>query len=238
MLSKLRTHWQALTSSPVVRRVRKRRLTYLGYDALADLERAVHRIDATNVPGIIVEAGCALGGSAVVLGSAKRRQRPLRLYDVFGLIPPPSPADGEATQARYETIVRGDSEGIGTDRYYGYEEDLLQKVTSTLQSFNLDLERDRIALFRGLFQDTMDIDGPVALAHIDADWYESVRTCLERIAPQLSTGGILVIDDYEHWAGCRKAVDEYFADKRNEYSFHRRSRLHIVRETPQRSAPG
>lgn len=232
MLSKLRSHWQALTASPVVRRVRKRRLTYLGYDALADLERAVHRIDATNVPGIIVEAGCALGGSAVVLGSAKRRQRPLRLYDVFGLIPPPSPADGEATQARYETIVRGESEGIGTDRYYGYEEDLLQKVTSTLRSFNLDLERDRIALIGGLFRDTMDIDEPVALAHIDADWYESVRTCLERIAPQLSTGGILVIDDYEHWSGCRKAVDEYFADKRKEYSFQRRSRLHIVRETP------
>jgi asparagine synthase (glutamine-hydrolysing) len=235
LLSKLRTLWQAVNSSPVARQVRKRHLTYLGYDALADLEQAVRRIDATNVPGIIVEAGCGLGGSAVVLGRAKRRQRPLRLYDVFGLIPPPTQADGEATQARYETIVRGESKGIGTDRYYGYEDDLLQKVMSTLRSFNLDPERDRIALIRGLFQDTMEIDEPVALAHIDADWYESVRTCLERIAPQLSSGGIMVIDDYEHWAGCRKAVDEYFADKRNDYSFQRRSRLHIVRETPPRS---
>jgi predicted O-methyltransferase YrrM len=238
LLSKLRTHWQALGSSPVARRVRKRRLTYLGYDALADLEHAVRRIDAANVPGIIVEAGCGLGGSAVVLGRAKRKQRPLRLYDVFGLIPPPTQVDGEAIQARYETIVRGESAGIGTDRYYGYEEDLLQKVTSTLRSFDLDLERDRIVLIRGLFQDTMEIDEPVALAHIDADWYESVRTCLELIAPQLSSGGIMVIDDYEHWAGCRKAVDEYFADKRNEYSFQRRSRLHIVRAMAQRSPPG
>ena len=232
LLSKLRTDWQTLNSSPVVRQVKKQRLTYLGYDALADLERAVRRVDRTDVPGIIVEAGCALGGSAVVLGRARRRERPLRLYDVFGMIPPPSQADGEPVQARYQTIVRGESEGIGPDRYYGYEEDLLQKVRSALRSFGLDLERDGISLIQGLFQDTMHIEEPIALAHIDVDWYESVRTCLERIAPQLSCGGILVIDDYEHWAGCRKAVDEYFADKRDKYSFHRRSRLHILREMP------
>ncbi|HEX5004651.1 MAG TPA: TylF/MycF/NovP-related O-methyltransferase [Gemmatimonadales bacterium] len=230
MLSKLRTHWQALNSSPVVRQVKERRLTYLGYDALTDLERAVRRIESSNVPGIIVEAGCALGGSAVILGSAKRRERPLRLYDVFGMIPPPSQADGEAIQARYHTIVQGKSEGIGGDRYYGYQADLLQEVITTLRSFGLDLEGDRIALVRGLFQDTMHIDESVALAHIDADWYESVRTCLQRVVPHLSSGGTLVIDDYEHWDGCRRAVDDYFADKRNEYSFHRRSRLQIVRE--------
>jgi O-methyltransferase len=38
-----------------------------------------------------------------------------------------------------------------------------------------------------------------------------------------------VIDDYDRWSGCRKAVDEYFANKHDGYSFIRRSRLHIVR---------
>jgi asparagine synthase (glutamine-hydrolysing) len=73
------------------------------------------------------------------------------------------------------------------------------------------------------------VDEPVALAHIDAAWYQSVRTCLERIEPKLSQGGVLVIDDYDQWSGCRKAVEEYFADKRDRYQFVRRSRLHIVR---------
>ena len=73
------------------------------------------------------------------------------------------------------------------------------------------------------------MDEPAALAHIDADWYQSVMTCLERIEPHLSPGGVLVIDDYDHWSRCRKAVDEYFADKRDRYFFLRRSRLHIVR---------
>jgi predicted O-methyltransferase YrrM len=235
MFSKIREQWHALGASPLVRQVRKRRLTYLGYDALSDLERTVRRLEAAGVPGIIVEAGCALGGSTVVLARAKRPDRPLRVYDVFGMIPPPSDADGEDIHARYQTVVRGDSPGIEGDRYYGYEENLRDKVANTLRSFGLDLEAHRIELVQGLFQDSLHVDEPVALAHIDADWYESVRTCLERIAPHLSPGGALVIDDYDHWSGCRKAVDEYFADKRNQYAFVRHARLHIVRRV---TAPG
>jgi hypothetical protein len=232
MIRKLREQWNALTSSSLVRQVRKRHLTYLGYDALSDLERTIRRLDAAGVPGIIVEAGCALGGSSVVLGRAKHPDRPLRVYDVFGMIPPPSDADGEDIHARYETITKGESRGIGGDRYYGYEDNLRDKVADTLRSFGLDLKARRIELIQGLFQDTLDLDEPVALAHIDADWYESVMTCLERIAPHLSPGGVLIVDDYDHWSGCRKAVDEYFADKRDRYAFARLSRLHIIRGAP------
>ena len=229
MLDRLHELWHAVRSSPLVRQVRKRRLTYLDYRALSDLERSVRALDDKDVPGIIVEAGCALGGSAVVLGSCKRADRSLRIYDVFGMIPSPSAADGEDVHARYGAVVSGVSSGIGGDRYYGYEKDLRDKVANTLRSFGLDLSVDRIELIQGLFQETLNIDEPVALAHIDADWYESVRACLERIEPHLSPGGVLIIDDYDHWSGCRKAVDDYFADKTNEYSFIRRSRLHIVR---------
>lgn len=229
MFRKLREQWYALTSSSLVRQVRKRRLTYLGYDALSDLERTIRRLDAAHVPGIIVEAGCALGGSTVVLGTAKHPERTLRVYDVFGMIPPPSAADGADIHARYETITKGESQGIGGDRYYGYEDNLRDKVADTLRSFGLDLKALRIELIQGLFQDSLQVDEPVALAHIDADWYESVMTCLERIVPHLSPGGVLVVDDYDHWSGCRKAVDAYFADKRDQYSFIRLSRLHIVR---------
>lgn len=229
MLRKLRGRLYVLTCSSVVRRVRKRHLTYLDHRALSDLEQSVRALDANHVPGIIVEAGCALGGSAVVLGSSKRADRAFRIYDVFGIIPPPSAADGEDVHARYEKVVSGKSAGIDGDPYYGYEKDLRGKVTSTLQSFGLDLGSDHIELVQGLFQQTMLIDEPVALAHIDADWYDSVMVCLGRIAPHLSHGGELIIDDYDAWSGCRKAVDEYFADKAEDYSFVRRSRLHIVR---------
>ena len=85
-----------------------------------------------------------------------------------------------------------------------------------------------MALVQGLFQDTLTIEGPVALAHVDGDWYESTMTCLERIAPRLVPGGRIVIDDYFMWSGCRAAVNEYFAN-RSGYRIEKRAKVHIVR---------
>ena len=50
----------------------------------------------------------------------------------------------------------------------------------------------------------------IALLRIDTDWYESTRHELVHLYPRLSPGGVLIIDDYGHWQGARKAVDEYF----------------------------
>ncbi len=84
-------------------------------------------------------------------------------------------------------------------------------------------------LVKGQYQDTLVVDETVAFAHIDCDWYESVMISLQRIEPHLAKGGVLVIDDYKTWSGCRRAVDEYFADKRERYEFIMKARLHISR---------
>ncbi len=165
--------------------------------------------------------------------AAKARSRPLFVYDVFGMIPAPSLRDGEDVHARYEVIRAGESPGIGGGTYYGYEDDLKGKVADNFYKYGFPPGEHNVRLVKGLFQDTLDVDDQVALAHIDADWYESVSTCLARIAPQLIPGGVLVIDDYDDWSGCRTAVDEYFSDKHDEYEFVRRSRLHVVRTSPE-----
>lgn len=54
----------------------------------------------------------------------------------------------------------------------------------------------------------------ISLLRLDTDWYHSTRVELEQLYPLLSPGGVLIIDDYGHWEGCRKAVDEYFAANR------------------------
>jgi asparagine synthase (glutamine-hydrolysing) len=60
--------------------------------------------------------------------------------------------------------------------------------------------------------------GTVALAHLDGDWYESTLTCLSAVWPQLSVGGILQLDDYGTWQGCRAATDEFFAVRKDAVS--------------------
>ena len=53
----------------------------------------------------------------------------------------------------------------------------------------------------------------IALLRIDTDWYESTRHELKHLYPRLSSGGVLIVDDYGYWKGARKAVDEYFEGK-------------------------
>ena len=214
---------------PILAEVAGAGLTYLETAALLDLYQAVRNLELAGTPGAILECGCALGGSAIVLASAKSPLRPMFVYDVFGMIPPPSEKDDADVQQRYETIRSGQSSGIGGAKYYGYENDLYGKVIASFEKFFLPLEANAIQLVRGLFQDTLRVEQPVALAHLDGDWYESTMTCLERIAPRLVPGGRLVIDDYDAWSGCRKAVDEYFATRGDEFTFERLARMHVVK---------
>ena len=54
----------------------------------------------------------------------------------------------------------------------------------------------------------------IALLRLDTDWYESTLHELEHLYPRLGRGGVIIIDDYGHWQGARKAVDEYVSRNR------------------------
>jgi hypothetical protein len=51
----------------------------------------------------------------------------------------------------------------------------------------------------------------VALLRLDTDWYESTLHELTHLYPRMSAGGVLIIDDFGHWDGARRAVTEYFS---------------------------
>lgn len=212
----------------VMAAVREEKLTFLTERQLRSLVSCVREVEESGREGILIEAGTARGGAAIAMAAAKAPDRELRVYDVFGLIPPPGEQDGEDVHQRYETIAAGKA-GRGDEVYYGYRDDLLGEVTASFARHGVPVEESRVALVQGLFADTIEGDDPVALAHLDGDWYESTMTCLERIAPRLVPGGRLVIDDYYQWSGCRTAVDEYFAG-RPGFRLEMRARVHIVRE--------
>ena len=200
---------------PVVRDVKRRHLTYLSDAKFLSLREAIREVARTGVSGDFVEYGVALGGSAVYLASEAGERRRFRGYDVFGMIPAPGERDDERALARYELIRSGRSAGIGGDRYYGYEENLFGRVCQTFESFGYPVDGMKIALHRGLFEDTVRFDpgDQIALAHVDCDWYDPVRLCLERTADVLAAGGFIVLDDYNDYGGCRTAVDEFLADR-------------------------
>jgi hypothetical protein len=73
----------------------------------------------------------------------------------------------------------------------------------------------RIHFVRGPVEKTLPQSAPdrLALLRLDTDWYESTRHELIHLYPSLSSGGVLIVDDYGEWDGCRRAVDEYFASE-------------------------
>jgi len=202
----------------LISRIRSKKLTYLPDKKLASLSSTCRSIEEASLPGIFLEAGCALGGSAILIATIKSSERPLFIYDVFGMIPPPTKEDTQDVHDRYRTIVEGKSIGIGGDKYYGYQENLYDVVQSNLESFGIDCEEQSVSLVRGLIQYTMRIDQSVAFAHVDVDWYEPVITCLKRVFPNLVVGGSIILDDYHDWGGCRKATDEYLREVTGQFA--------------------
>ncbi len=208
--------------------VRDEGLTYLEEMHLLSLASCVLEMERAGREGLVIEAGTARGGSAIVMAAAKAPEREMRVYDVFATIPPPTEADSEDAQERYRTIAEGRAVARDGQTYYGYRDDLLTEVTDSFARHDLAIADHRVALIEGLFEETLRVDGPVALAHVDGDWYASTMTCLQRITPHLVPGGRIVIDDYHMWSGCRDAVDEFVAEH-PELRVEMRAKVHLVR---------
>lgn len=78
-------------------------------------------------------------------------------------------------------------------------------------SRDFGLPSERTHLVQGWFQNTRDSfpDLPIALLHLDGDWFESVKFVLDAYYELVVPGGVIVLDDYGAWPGCRAAADEF-----------------------------
>ena len=76
---------------------------------------------------------------------------------------------------------------------------------------------DNLIFIKGKVEDTLmeknNLPKKISILRLDTDFYESTKIELNIFYPLLSQRGVLIIDDYGDFPGCRKAVDEYFSDK-------------------------
>jgi hypothetical protein len=74
---------------------------------------------------------------------------------------------------------------------------------------------DDVEFVKGLFQETLPVScvGTIAVLHIDGDWFESVKVCLECLYDKVADGGVIQFDDYGYWKGARKAVNEFMEQR-------------------------
>jgi O-methyltransferase len=173
--------------------------TMVGLKRLKVLNYLVRKIDELRVAGDVVECGTCNGGSGAILAQVACQSPMSRhtwLMDSFEGLPPPVEADG-AQAAEYNGLCRGSEEQVR----------LVLKRTG--------VSEDAVTLVKGWFEQTVPTVPieKIALIHIDADWYESVRLVLENLYDRVEVGGFVVIDDYGYWQGCQRAVDEFLAKR-------------------------
>jgi hypothetical protein len=163
---------------------------------LHGLYRAVRYVVRQDIAGDIVECWSARGGSAALMALTLRRlgsQRKLWLFDTFEGLPAPTAQDPDFELAE---LLTGTC--VGT----------LGEVRGLFNRLDV---AENVAFVKGLFQDTL-LTAPIqqiAVLHVDGDWYESVKVCLDSFYDKVVAGGVIQLDDYGYWKGARKAVDEF-----------------------------
>jgi hypothetical protein len=172
--------------------------------------QSIAYLESRGIRGAIVECGVWRGGSvmaaALALLALDSTQREIYLYDTFNGMTEPGDADVDWQGRPARTLMRQATP----------EADLIRA------SCSLQQVKEALIQTRYPWEKLMFVPGPVektipgrvpdqiALLRLDTDWYQSTYHELEHLYPRLADGGVLIVDDYGHWQGAKKAVDDYF----------------------------
>jgi hypothetical protein len=188
--------------------------TMTSHERISALCHAVRYVTKNSIPGDVVECGVWRGGSmmaaALTLLGEHDITRTLYLFDTFEGMPPPTEIDRSAGSGKSAALLLEEADASSLIWAHAPLDDVRDNLAST------DYPADRMRFLKGRVEDTIPREAPekIAVLRLDTDWYASTRHELIHLYPNLSVGGVLIIDDYGHWKGARKAVDEYINDNR------------------------
>ncbi len=189
-----------------------------GPERLWSVIQSMKIINHKSIEGDLVECGVWKGGNVLMylrMSERLNKSRKVWAYDTY---------EGMSEPTEEDTNLHGVASTILLDKAPKIAPEGSHNIWcySTLEEVKSNVERhsshaDQVHYIEGKVEDTLqhpeNLPEKIAILRIDTDWYESTKMCLEKLYPRLVPGGILIMDDYGHWQGARKAFDEYFAGK-------------------------
>jgi O-methyltransferase len=181
-------------------------------ERIYSLIEAVRYVVKNHIPGAIVECGVWKGGSMMAVAETLRslgdESRELYLYDTFEGMSKPGEMDKTRAGEHASVLLDGNTD---KEKNTVWAYSTIEPVREGMRSTRYP--EDKIHYIKGKVEETIPgiLPTEIALLRLDTDWYESTRHELLHLYPLLRKGGVLLLDDYGHWQGARKAVDEYFA---------------------------
>jgi hypothetical protein len=204
-----------------------RAYTMLSYVRLVTLyQQAVH-CEKHGIPGSFVECGVWKGGAVGLMALANlnhgKYRRNIHLFDAFDDICEPDPRiDGQKALSEVKRLVGSNREITGElkpirgiyNAFGGFGR--LEENKKLLEEV-IGYSPEHLHYNKGWFQDTLpqvsSKMGDIAILRLDGDWYASTKVCLEYLYDSVVRGGFVIVDDYGHYEGCRKAVDEFIGQR-------------------------
>lgn len=175
---------------------------------------AVKYIVNNKIPGDFIECGVWQGGNSMIMAKTLMNlgeyNRNIYLFDTFEGMTSPTGVDIDINGSNAEKLLKA-AEKKESNNIWCLAS--LVNVKENMSSTGYPFER--FHFIQGDVLETLtkssNIPQSISLLRLDTDWYESTKMELEILFPRLVVGGICIIDDYGHWKGARKAVDEFLA---------------------------
>lgn len=185
--------------------------TMTSIERIDALREAIEYICTNSIPGDVVECGVWRGGSMMAAALTLLRVGSLRrlwLYDTFSGMTSPGLHDVDFRGRSAEDLMAVEDPKTS----WVWAKSSLSSVQSALAETAYPDQQIEIVV--GPVETTIPNKAPtsIALLRLDTDWFESTYHELTHLWPRLENRGVLIVDDYGHWAGSKKAVDQYFAE--------------------------
>lgn len=174
---------------------------------LAAMRDCLLAIERERLAGDVVECGVWRGGN-IILARKLAPERLCWLFDTFSGMTEPGELDRKPNGARALDAYRAKPAS------QPWAAASLDDVRSYFaETGTLDDERLRFVVgpVEQTLRDPAHVPERIALLRLDTDWHASTKIELEILYPRLAPGGFLIVDDFGHWLGARKAVEDYFA---------------------------
>lgn len=191
------------------------RLSMTGPIRMWSVLQSLNHIKQNSIDGSCVECGVWRGGNLALMSKYSENlelKQPIIGFDTFEGIPQADEVDKDFLNNSANEIMRNSVKDEKIPNIHCYAS--LEQVKNNLNKLGIN----NVRLIKGAVEDTLkvieNIPKRISLLRLDTDWYESTKVELEVLYPRLQSGGILIIDDYGHYQGARKAVDEYFKGKK------------------------
>ena len=197
-----------------------RPFTMTSPERIYSLCRSVEYVVDHAIPGDVVECGVWKGGSMMAVAHtllAKGRRRKLYLFDTYAGMPEPTAVDVSFSGQTAAHALATEDKATSWIWACCPLDEVRRNVLGT------GYDPEQVVFVEGRVEDTVPARAPdrIALLRLDTDWYESTYHELVHLYPRLSTGGVLIVDDYGHWRGARRAVDRFLAEHKPRLLLHR-----------------